>query len=192
MQAQSASQHSAGSTAVATTGEKAPALTDAKRDKILTYIRERFGVPDVVKLTMGALHPSTVAPGFNEAAVNVDDGKTQHSQEVLVSADSRFLILVMGAVMELKQNTPAEMTERVHETFKTGADLKLSISAFKPSPSPEFEQGTLIFDNGKTKQDRTLLRTKDGKHLILSDLYSWVWTRGSRRCTSFRPTMNPV
>jgi protein-disulfide isomerase len=63
------------------------------------------------------------------------------------------------------------MTQRIQETFKTGADLKLSLSAFKPSSSAEFEQGTLTLDNGKNKQDRTLLLTRDGKHLIMSELY---------------------
>ena len=67
----------------------APAVTlsDATRDKILTYIRERFGVPDTVKLTLGALQASTVAPGFNQAAVTVDEGKNQRAQLVLVSKD---------------------------------------------------------------------------------------------------------
>jgi protein-disulfide isomerase len=150
---------------------QAPTLTDAKRDKILTYIRERFGVPDTVKLTIGALHASPVVPGYNQATVNVDDGKAQRSQQALVSNDSRFLVLVTGAIMDLHQNSPAEMTQRIQETFKTGADLKLSLSAFKPSSSAEFEQGTLTLDNGKNKQDRTLLLTRDGKHLIMSELY---------------------
>ena len=30
----------------------------------MKYIRDRFGVPDAVKLSFGEVHPSTVAPGL--------------------------------------------------------------------------------------------------------------------------------
>jgi protein-disulfide isomerase len=147
-------------------------LSDAKRDSILKYIRDRFGVPDTVKLTFGDLHPSTVAPGFNEAVVMVDDGKSQHPQELLVSRDARFLIVVTGAIMELHQDSPAEMVQRIQEVFKTPATLKVSVGGFKPSPSTDFKQGTLTMDDGKAKQDRTVLLARDGKHLVVSDLYN--------------------
>ncbi len=148
------------------------ALSDSKRDTILKYIRDRFGVPDTVKLTFGDLHPSAVSPDFNDATVIVDDGKAKHPQALLVSRDARFLIVVTGAVMELHQGTPAEMEQRIQELFKTPATLKVSVSGFKLSPSPDFRQGTLTMDNGKSKQDRTVLLTRDGKHLVVSDLYN--------------------
>ena len=149
-----------------------PALSDAKRDSILKYIRNRFGVPDTVKLTFGDLHPSAVAPGFNDASVIVDDGKTQHTQQLLVSRDTRFLIVVTLAVMELHQDSPAEMVQRIREVFKTPATLKVSVGGFKSSPSPDFKQGILTMDDGKAKQDRTVLLARDGKHLVVSELYN--------------------
>ncbi|HXW12991.1 MAG TPA: hypothetical protein VEN79_00650, partial [Terriglobia bacterium] len=39
---------------------QAPVPGDAKRDKIMTYIRDRFGVPDTVKLSLSELHASTL------------------------------------------------------------------------------------------------------------------------------------
>jgi protein-disulfide isomerase len=147
-------------------------LSEAKRQTILKYIRDRFGVPDTVKLTFGELHPSLVAPGFNDATVIVDDGKSPHPQQLLVSRDARFLIVVTGAVMELHEGSAAEMEKRIQEIFKTPASLKVSVGGFKPSPSPDFKQGTLTMDNGKVKQDRTVLLARDGKHLVVSDLYN--------------------
>jgi len=152
---------------------QAPAPGDAQRDRIMTYIRNRFGVPDTVKLSLSDLHASALAPGFNEGTVTVDDGKNKRTQTVLISRDSRFLVVVAASVIDLHQNSSAEMVQRIQEVFKVPATVKISVGAFKPTPSPGFEQGTIIFDDGKApKQDRTVLRTRDGKHLIISELYN--------------------
>jgi protein-disulfide isomerase len=163
-----------GGSSPARTAPPAPAATvsEATRDKILSYIRERFGVPDKVKLTLGALHTSAVAPGFNEATVVVDDGKTPRAQIVLVSKDSRYLIFVMGSIMELQQNSPEEMARHIQEVFKVPANVKLSVGGFKPSVVPDFEQGILTIEDGHSpKNDRALLLSRDGKHLIMSEIY---------------------
>ena len=83
-----------------------------------------------------------------KGSVTVDDGKNQRAQPMLVSKDSRYLIVVMGGIIELHQNSAAEMAQRIRETFKTPANVKLSVGGFKPSPSPDFEQGTLFMDDG--------------------------------------------
>lgn len=154
-------------------GAQGTPVSGAVSDKILQYIRNRFGVPDTVKLTLGALHTSAIAPDFNEGMVTVDDGKTPRAQPVLVSKDSHYLIVVVGGVMELHQGTPAEMVQRIQEAFKSPANLKLSVGGFKPTPSPDFKQGTLTMDDGHSpKQDRVVLLTRDDKHLIVSELYS--------------------
>jgi len=148
-------------------------ISDATRNKILTYIRERFGVPDTVKLSVGELHTSPLAPGFNEAMVIVDDGKKPAAQPVLVSKDSHYLIVIPpNGNIELHQTSNEEMVQRIRETFKTPATVKLSLGGFKPSPAPDFEQGTLSMDNGSAKQDRVVLLTRDGKHLIMGELYN--------------------
>src|ERR1019366_5011662 len=43
---------------------------------------------------------------------------------------------------------------------------------FKPSVSPDFELGALTMDDGKSKQDRAVLLSRDGKHLIVSEIYN--------------------
>ena len=150
----------------------ATGLSAAKRESILKYIRERFGVADTVKMTFGDPHPSSAAPGFYDVVITVDDGKNQHPQELLVSRDGKFLIVVTAGVMELQKETPDEMVKRIQELFKTPPTLKIAVGGFKPSASPDFRQGTLTMDDGKTKQDRTLLLARDGKHLVVSDLYN--------------------
>ena len=151
-----------------------PTVSEAKRDKILTYIRERFGVSPTVKLTLDNWHSSAAVPGFDEATVSVSDGKNQRSQTILVSDDSRFLITVTGNIIDLPQNSTAEMTQRLRENFKIPATTKVSIGVFKRSASPEFEQAVLTMDDPARppKQERTLLITRDRKHLVLSEIYN--------------------
>lgn len=147
-------------------------ISNATAEKILTYIRERFGVPPTVKLSLGPFQTSPIAPDFYEGVVIVDDGKNQHPQPTMISKDSRYLIVVSGGVLNLQQNTPAEMEQRIRVAFKTEPTLKLTVGGFRRSPVADFEEGTLSMGEGNAKQDRTLLVTRDGKHLIVSDLYS--------------------
>ena len=153
----------------------APAAPQGNRisDKIVTYIRERFGVPDTVKLSLSPLVPTPVATGFSQTTVTVDDGKTQRTQLLLVSRDGRFLVMVNPSVIELQSDSPAEIAQRIQEVFKIPADRKISAGVFKPSPSPAFKQGTVTIDDGKNpKQDVKVLLSQDGKHLIVSELYN--------------------
>ncbi len=117
---------------------QAPGLSDATRDKILTYIRERIGWPDTVKLTLGALQASTVAPGFNQAAVTVGEGKNQRAQLVLVAKDAHYLILVNGSIIELHQNSHGGDGTAHPGSLQDPCHTKLSVGGFKPSPSPDF------------------------------------------------------
>lgn len=153
-------------------GAQGTAVSGAVADKILQYIRSRFGVPDTVKLSLGAMHTSPIAPGFNEGMVMVDDGKTPRAQPVMVSKDSRYLIVLTGGVLPLQQGTSAEIVQKIQETFKEPGNIKLAVGGFRPSPVPDFREGTLTMDDGRAKQDRPILVTRDGKHLIVSDLYS--------------------
>ena len=146
-----------------------PALSSATREKVVRYIRQRFGVPDNVQLILGPLR-KTYAADFYESTVTVDDGKKKTEQILLISRDSRFLI--MGGFIDLKQNTNAEMVRALRETFKVPDTTKLSVGTFHASAAPDFQQGSLVADDGKTKQDpHTLLLSKDGRHLIMGEIF---------------------
>lgn len=148
-------------------------VSRAVSDKVLKYIRDRFGVPDNVKLSLGPLQTSSVAPDFYEGVVTVDDGKAPRPQPVLISKDSRYLIVISGGIIALQHDTPAEMAQRIQELFKSPPNLKLAVGGFRPSPAPDFKEGTLTMDDGHSKPPgtRPVLLTRDGHHLILSDLY---------------------
>jgi protein-disulfide isomerase len=148
-------------------------INDATRDKIITYIRERFGVPGTTKLSLGPPHASPLALDFDEALVMVDDGKKQGFQPVWISKDFHYLVVLpANGVIELRTNSTLEMEQRIREASKTPPEVKLSLGRFKPSPVPDFEEGILTYGEGAGRQDRVVLLTRDGKHLVLSDLFN--------------------
>ena len=115
-----------------------PVLSEATREKVLRYIRERFGVPDAVHLSFGTLRNS-FASNFYEASITVDDGKTKHDQAVWVSKDSRYLI--MGSMVDLDENSSPEMIRRIRVAFKVSDKVGLSLREFPPFGFGRFPGG---------------------------------------------------
>lgn len=121
---------------------------------------------------MDAVHTSPVIPGFNEATLTLVEGQKQVPIPVLISKDLRFLIEVVGGIIELRENSHAEMAQRIQETFKIPPSTKVAVGTFKPSPSPAFEEATLTVGEGQVQREKTVLLTRDGKHLVVCDLYN--------------------
>lgn len=65
--------------------------TPAVRDKIISYVRERFNIPASVKITMTDLRASAY-PDFLETTMTLEDGKEKRSQPLFVSKNMHYLI----------------------------------------------------------------------------------------------------
>ncbi len=63
----------------------------AMREKIIQYIRQRFHIPDSVKLTVGDFRES-VYPDFYAITLTLDDGKDKKSQPFFAAKDGRYLV----------------------------------------------------------------------------------------------------
>jgi protein-disulfide isomerase len=142
--------------------------SEGTREKVVRYVRERFGVPDTVQLSLGEFR-SSFAPGFYEATLTADDGKSKRDQPVWISKDSHYLIL--GGSVDLDQTSNPEIIRRIRATFKVPDNVGLSLGSFRRSPLADFREGTLNVEQGKVKQERPLLVSRDGKHLILGEFY---------------------
>ena len=70
----------------------------AAREKIVHYVRERFSIPDSVKITITDLRDS-IYPDFLETTVTLDDGKDKRSQALFVSRNMRYM--VEGSIFNL-------------------------------------------------------------------------------------------
>jgi protein-disulfide isomerase len=67
-------------------------------EKIIRYVRDRFSIPDTVKITMTDLRESAY-PDFLETTVTLDDGKDKRSQPLFISKNMRYL--VEGSIFNL-------------------------------------------------------------------------------------------
>jgi protein-disulfide isomerase len=146
-----------------------PVLSEATREKVVRYIRERFGWPDTVKMNLGAPR-SSFAAGFYEVTVTTDDGKNKHDQVAWVSKDSHYLLL--GNLFAVDGPSNPEVIHRLRETFKIPDNIEMTLGGFHASPAPYFQEAALAIDNGKGKQEWTVLLAKDGQHAILGKLYT--------------------
>jgi protein-disulfide isomerase len=63
----------------------------ATREKIIKYIRQRFNIPDSVKVTVGDFRESAYAD-FDAVTLTLDDGKDKRAQPFFVSKDGRYLV----------------------------------------------------------------------------------------------------
>jgi protein-disulfide isomerase len=84
----------AGLVSLLTVGRGSPAQAsdhEATRDKIIRYVRERYNIPDAVKVSVGEFRDSSFAD-FYETTLTLDDGKQKRSQEFFVSKDGRYLV----------------------------------------------------------------------------------------------------
>lgn len=156
----------------------APALsasTSIDTEKVIRYVRERFGVPDTVKLEVGPVESSSVLPGYYQALVAVDYGEQNKAQNtrqpVLVSKDGRYL--VVGSALALKAaNSKTEIGQRVREMFKVPENMQMTVGAAHASAFPAFSQFQVVVDDGKKKQNMDLYLAQSGRVLVLGQIYA--------------------
>lgn len=108
-------------------------------DKVLRYIRERFGVGTNVKLTMSEFR-RTFDPNLLEAIVTIDDGKAKRDQRVFVTRDGAHLFVgemydlgsdpVATALHTISlQNEPSQGPSSARVTIVEYADLQCPLCA---------------------------------------------------------------
>jgi protein-disulfide isomerase len=82
----------------------------AAREKIIKYMRERYNIPETVKMTAGPFRNSNYAD-FYVTTITVDDGKQKKSQDFYVSRDRRYL--VEGTIFTLGADPRQEVTRTI-------------------------------------------------------------------------------
>ena len=92
--------------AVVTTAHAQIPNQPALHEKILSYLRQRFGILDAVKLTMTDLR-DTAFPDYYETTVTVDDGKSKQSQPLFISKNLRYM--VEGSIFNLNGDPREEI-----------------------------------------------------------------------------------
>ena len=155
----------------AQTGNRAtPASQETvSREKILKFIREKFGVLDSVKLSADAFRASDL-PGFYESKVTAEDGKQTHSQEVYVSTDSRYLIL--GQIFPVGSDPNGEIIRHVREAYKLPITSAVTLGAYRDSSFPNFLEASVSVSDATRNQTQVFYATKDRRFFVLGSVYT--------------------
>lgn len=93
-----------------TSSTKQESKHSATSEKIIRYVRERFNIPDDIKLTVGPFKDSGFAD-FYETSLTLDDGKQPRTQKFYVSKDERYL--VEGNIFTLGADPRREVTRAI-------------------------------------------------------------------------------
>jgi protein-disulfide isomerase len=137
-------------------------------DKLIQYIRERFGLVSTIKLTLSPYGPAA-DPGYYQATLTVDDGKQTKEQPINVSKDGRYV--VMGPLLPLNGNPEADIERQVREQFKVPANVKLTPGRFRDSKYAGFLETTVTASDGSHTQTQDFTITGDKRFLAIGGVY---------------------
>jgi protein-disulfide isomerase len=136
----------------------------ASPGKIIQYVRDRFEVPESVKLTAEPLGNSQF-PVFYQTVVTTDDGKERRANNVFITKDGRCFVL--GNVFALQEGSSAELLRCVREVTKLPLQTELKIGTFHKTPYPQFLKSVITASDGKHTQTAEIFITKDRRTGIL-------------------------
>jgi protein-disulfide isomerase len=147
---------------------KARASDDAALDeKIVAYVRQRYGIPDTIKVTATPFQTSNF-PGFLVSTITTDDGKEPKNSNVFLTNDRHYLIV--GFLYALRTNRQDEIAQHVRQQFKLPDATSLTVGPFHDSGFPNFLATTVTAENGKDKRTGDFYITKDNAILVLGSV----------------------
>ncbi len=141
-----------------------PPAEVASPNKIVQYMRDRFEVPENVKLTAEPLDKSQF-PMFFQTVVTSDDGKQKRTNNVFITKDGRCLVL--GNVFALHDGSTADLIRCLREAAKIPPETDLKVGAFDKTPYPEFYKSVVTDTDGKHTQSGDVFMTNDRRTGIL-------------------------
>ena len=145
------------------------ASDDAALDeKIVSYVRQRYGIPDTVKVTAAPFQSSNF-PGFLASTITTDDGKEAKKNSIFLTDNHQYLI--MGVLFALGTGSRAEIVQIVRVQFKVPPAISLTLGSIRDSNFPNFWMTDVTADNGKQKQTVDFYITKDNRTLVYGNVF---------------------
>jgi protein-disulfide isomerase len=141
----------------------------ALNEKITSYIRQRYGFPDTVKVTATAFQPSSF-PGFQASTLTTDDGKQAKKTTTIFLTDDRHHLIV-GSLYALSGDPQSEIVQHVREQLNIPGAVSLTAGPFHDSDFPNFLATTVTAESGNRTQTQDFYVTKDNRTLILGDIF---------------------
>jgi len=145
-------------------------LNVASPEKIIQYVRDRFQVPESVKLTVEPLHKSSY-PAFYETVITSDDGKQKRTNNILITDDGRCF--VMGNIFALADGSSDEIIRCVRDAAKLPAAENLSVGPLEASVYPGFLKTTITASEGDKKKTGEVYVTRDHRTGVLGMVFPY-------------------
>jgi len=143
-----------------------PAVDTALTDKVVQFIREQWGIPNTVKVTIPPFHTSAF-PGFEESTVTTDDGKQPKTAPVYITTGGHYLA-VGAPLLALGSDFRADLLKDIRETYKVPPATTLTPGPLVKSKLLGFNQTTITVEDGKNpKQTPVFYVTRDNKVAML-------------------------
>jgi len=136
----------------------ASAVQTVSAADIVQYMRDRFMLPDSVKVDAEPLGKSQFSV-FLQTVVTTDDGKQKQSNNVFITKDGRCFVL--GNLFALRDPSTAEFVRCLREAAKLPPQAELKIGAFNKTPYPQFLKAVATASVGKQTQSVEVFVTKD-------------------------------
>ena len=155
-------------------------VSSATNQKIIQYVRERFGIPDKVKLTVAPFQNSEYTD-FYKTEISVDDGKQKKTQPALITKDGHYMVLgdVLVASATEQRNlaahrsaTDKKIVDYVRTKFKVPTDVKLTVGPFHDSKFDDFYETTIYGQKGEKKSATPAFLTKDGRYTVIGSVFN--------------------
>jgi protein-disulfide isomerase len=131
---------------------------------VVQYVRDRFEIPEKVKLEAEPLRRSSY-PRFYQTVVTLDNGKQKQTNNVYITDDR--LCFVMGNIFALTGESNAEIVRRLRDAAKVPPAAEVTVGSFKETPFLEFLKATLTVKAGSKAQTGELFVTRDRRTAVL-------------------------
>ncbi len=145
------------------------------KQRITRYLRERFNMPDTVKLTVGPFSDSPFRE-YYETTITVDDGKQQHSEKFYVSRDERYLI--EGTIFTLAADPKREIERAISledQPTQGPANAPVTLIEYADLECPQCARLHDILENEVVPKYGNKLRIVF-KEFPLTNIHAWAMT----------------
>lgn len=162
----------------------------ARRDKVARAVREKYGIPENFKVSVGACRDS-LNPSYYECPITVDDGKHPNTQIISVAKDGRFL--GMSSMYPLGADTHSEILRIVREVFHLPPSMPLTAGDLADSAIAGFLSTTVSAGEGEKKQSQQFFLTQDHRFAVLGSVFPLLDSRDIVRniSTKNQPMQGP-
>ncbi len=156
------------------------ANTAATNQKIIRYVRERFGIPDATQLTVAPFQDSEFSD-FYKTVITVQEGTKKSAQPALITKDGRYLVFgdIFAAsptpqpnIAENSSATDKKIVDFVRTKFKVPPDVKLTVGPFRESQYGDFYEAVISGSEGDHKSSTPAFITKDGRYTVIGSIFN--------------------